>query len=155
MLAMLRGFAAAFVAAVAAAVISSCGYGVIRILVSTGSLERDVYGAFGFTAMYAAYLSARIVLPAIIVAAVPYVLLSMRLHRNSLRYYVASGALIGLGTVVVMVGWRYLHPMPPFHMDADDYFTVFTGVFAGAVAALTFWKVVRPDRLQNQSPSGR
>lgn len=94
MLAMLRGFAAAFIAAVAAAVISSCGYGVFRILVS-GSSERDVYGAFGFTAMYAAYLSARIALPAIVVAAVPYVLLSMKLRRTSLRYYVASGALIG------------------------------------------------------------
>lgn len=154
MRAMLRGFAAAFIAAVAAAVISSCGYGVFRILVS-GSSERDVYGAFGFTAMYAAYLSARIALPVIVVAAVPYVFLSMKLRRTSLRYYVASGALIGLGTVVVMAGWRYLHPMPPFHMDADDYFTVFTGVFAGAVAALTFWKVVRPDRLQNQSLSGQ
>ncbi len=155
MLIILRGFAAALLAAVVVGVITSCGYGEFRILASGGPMATDVYGAFVFLALNAAYLSAKIALLTIIFAAVPYVLLSFRLHRTSLRYYVVSGALIGLGAVAVMTAWRHLYPMPQFRMDSDAYFTALSAILAGAIAALTFWRVVRPDRLQHQVPADR
>jgi hypothetical protein len=152
---ILCGFAAALIAAVAVGMITSCGYGLFRILAARGATTPDLYGAFIFLALNAAYMSAKVAFPTIIIAAAPYVWLSLRLHRTSLGHYVVSGALIGLGAAAVMTAWRYLSPMPPFRMDPDAYFTAVSAILAGAIAALTFWQVARPDRMRHQAPAGQ
>jgi hypothetical protein len=60
-----------------------------------------------FIAMSGAYFSAKLALPTIIIAGVPYFLLFLKLRRGSPQSYVASGALMGLGAFVVMTAWKY------------------------------------------------
>jgi hypothetical protein len=147
---ILKGFVVAFAAAVAVGVLGSVGYGVARILVSPGGSMTDEVGGLVFIAVMAAYLSAKLAVPTIVFGGVPFVLLSFRLRWGSLHSYVVWGAILGIGTFAVMTAWKYLYPMPSFHMDSDTYFTAISTTSAGAVAAFAFWSVVRPDHRLRQ-----
>jgi len=152
--AIIRGLVAAFVMAVVVAVIASCAYGALRLLVAAGPPPDDVGGSFALLAAFAAYYSASIALPTVIIAGIPLALLSLKFQRTSLAIYGMSGALISFAVIVALESWRR-RGGAPFRLDADAYFFAIASLLAGAAAAMSFWKVVRPDRLQHQSLTSR
>lgn len=140
---MSAGLCGAFIAAVLVGVLLSCGYAAILVLVSGAGTE--VGEGLLFIAVNAAYVSVVIALPTVLILALPHVMISSRLHRTSITYYLLSGIIIGLIAAVVVGIRQNALPGPPFHMGMDQYFFVFSAATAGAISALAFWKVARPD----------
>jgi hypothetical protein len=140
---LVTGLAGAFVAAVCASVVLSCGY---ALLLATGNEtgSADVRGGLLFVAVNAAYVSAQLALLAIAVLALPHVIVSQQLRRTSKRYFVLSGMVIGLITIAVAGIWQRRLPGPPFHIGADQYFFVVSAIAAGAVSALVYRKIAYP-----------
>jgi hypothetical protein len=143
------GLFGAFLAAVGVTVILSCGYALLRLR-DVGIVPASELGdGLVFIATSSAYASAERAFLAIVLLALPHVLVSQRLQHTSKKYYVLSGIVIGLIVIVVAEVWRRRFPMPPFHMGADQYFYVFAAIAAGGVSALTYWSIARPDRLRH------
>lgn len=143
------GFGAAFAAAVIITVAMTCAYAAMLLLVhgdGTGLLA-----GFELIAISAGYVSAKIAFAAIILLALPHVIVSNILHRTSARYYLVSGIVLGCVAIGVVGILQRPRIAPPFSMGPDQYFCLAAAVAAGAVSALTFWKVARPDR---ESDSG-
>lgn len=141
---VVAGLCGAFIVAVLVGVLLSCGYATILAFVSgTGT---EVAHGLVFIAVNAAYVSVIIALPTVLILALPHVLISNRLHRTSRTYYLFSGIVIGLIAAVVTGIRQRTLPGPPFHMGSDEYFFVLSTAIAGAVSALAFWKIARPDR---------
>lgn len=138
------GLGGAFVAAVLVAVVMTCGYAGVGVLMSGGGT--DVGSGLMFIAVNAAYVSAIIALPAILILALPHIVVSNRLRRTSRMYYLASGMVIGLVAILVAGIRQRMLPAPPLKMGLDEYFYLLAAAVAGAISALTFWKVARPDR---------
>ena len=140
---LIAGLAGAFVAAVCVCVVLSCGY---ALLVAAGheAASADVASGLLFVAVNAAYVSAQIAFLAIVLLALPHVVVSQRLQRTSRRYFVFSGISIGLIAIAAAGIWQRRLPAPPFHMGADQYFFVVSAIVAGAVSALVYRKIAYP-----------
>jgi len=148
------GLLGAFLAAVGVGIVLGCGYALVPLVIAGKELESPVGDALLFIAANAAYFSAVIAFLAIALIALPHVIISHHLRQSSRKYYLVSGIAIGLLVVVIVGIWQRLRPGPPFHIGSDEYFFTFSAVSAGAVAALTYWKIARPDKLRHQSPPG-
>lgn len=145
-LSIATGLIGAFLAAVGTGIVSSCGYAIIRVLTSGPGAEAKMGEGLAFIAVNAMYVSASIALPTILLAALPHVIISNRLRHSSRKYYLWSGVAIGL-LVVIAVGVRqHMHPGPPLRIGPDEWLFVLSALGAGAIAALVFWIVARPDR---------
>ena len=141
------GLSAAFLAAVCTGTVMSIAYALIEALPYFHDSDLEISGGLWFVAVNAAYVSSSIALPTILLVALPHILVSFRLRRVSMTYYVASGTVIGLAAVIAIELVRQLgYPGPPFRFDADTAFFLVTAATAGAVAAFTFWKTVNPER---------
>ena len=140
---LLAGLAGAFVAAVGACVVLSCGYALL-VAAGHGAALADVGGGFLFVAVSAAFVSGQIALLAIVLLALPHVVISQRLQRTSRRHFVLSGIAIGLIAVAAAGIWQRRLPAPPFHMGADEYFFVISAIAAGTVSALVYRKIAYP-----------
>ena len=152
-LSIAAGLVGAFLAAVCAGIVLSCGYAVMRVLSSGPSATANMGEGLAFIAINAMYVSASLALPTILLVALPHVIISNRLRHFSRKYYLWSGVAIGL-LVVVVVGIRqHLHPGPPVRIGPDQWFFIFSAIIAGALAALIFWNIARPDRSQSQEPA--
>ena len=147
LLAISAGLVCAFVAAVCVGIVLSSCYALIAVLASGAGSETNLSNGLAFTVVSAAYVSASIALPTILFAAVPHIIISYRLRRNSWKYYLVSGIVIALIAVAVVGIRQYALPAPPFHLGRDEYFFIFSAIVAGAISALTFWKVAGPDHL--------
>jgi uncharacterized membrane protein len=141
------GLAGAFLAAVGVTVVLSCGYALLQLSAVHGEAGSDVGDGLLFIATNAAYVSAVMAFLAIVLLALPHVLISQRLQHTSKKYYVLSGIVIGLVVIVVAEIWQRRLPAPPFHMGPDRYFFVVSAIVAGAISALTYWSIARPDQL--------
>lgn len=146
---LVTGLAGAFLAAVGVAVVLSCGYALLQLHDAVGKeAASEVGGGLLFIATNAAYVSAVMAFLAIALLALPHVIISQRLQHTSRKYYVLSGIVIGLVVIVVAGIWQRRLPAPPFHMGLDQYFFVVSAIAAGAIAALAYWSIARPDQLQ-------
>jgi hypothetical protein len=146
---LVTGLAGAFLAAVGVGVILSCGYALLQL----SDVRKETGSEFGsgllFIATNAAYVSAVMASLAIALLALPHVIVSQRLRYTSKKYYVLSGIVIGLVVIVVAEIWQRRLPAPPFHMGSDQYFFAVSAIAAGAVSALTYWSIARPDRVRH------
>lgn len=140
------GLVAAFAAAVAVETLATCAYTTLQVLASGHGLGAAHGGGLAFVALGAAYVSARIALVTVVLIALPYVIISHKLQHVSLIYDVLSGTVIGAGVFMVMILRRFTYPAPPLRMGSDQYFLAISAIVVGAVAALTFWVVARPDK---------
>jgi len=144
---MAVGLAAAFFAAVGVCIAFACGYALLSLPTSKESGAQVADGLL-FIAVSAAYVSAVMAFLAIVLIALPHIIISHRLRHSSRNYYVWSGIAIGLLVVIVAAVHQRLYPGPPFHMGSDEYFYIVSGIAAGAISSLTFWSIARPDRWQ-------
>ena len=142
---LVAGLAAAFVMAVFICVFLSCGYALLRSA-SHAVRATDVGSGVLLVAVSAAYASARLALLAILLLALPHVVISHGLQRTSGGYFVTSGIVIGLIIIAAAELWQRRLPMPPFHMGVDQYFLVALAMAAGAASALVYWKIAYPVR---------
>ena len=143
---LLIGLAGAFLAAVSVVVILSCGYALLQLHDAGKEAASEVGGGLLFIATNAAYVSAVMAFLAIALLALPHAIISQRLGHTSKTYYVLSGVVIGLVVIAVAGIWQRRLPAPPFHMGSDQYFFVVSAIAAGAIAALTYWSIARPDQ---------
>lgn len=143
---LVTGLAGAFLAAVGVGVILSCGYALLQLHDVGKESALEVSGGLLFIATNAAYVSAVMAFLAITLLALPHVIISQRLHHTSKKYYVLSGIVIGLVVIAAAGIWQRRLPAPPFHMGADQFFFVVSAIAAGAIAALTYWSIARPDQ---------
>jgi hypothetical protein len=150
-LAISAGLVCAFLAAVGVGIVLTSFYALIAVLTSGTGAETNLSNGLAFIAVSAGYISASIALPTIIFAAVPHVIVSHRLGHSSWRYYLVSGIIIALIAVAVVGIRQYALPAPTFHLGRDEYLFIFSAIVAGAISALTFWKVARPDHLRGGS----
>lgn len=146
---LVTGLVGAFLAAVGVGVVLSCGYALLQLLAAGKGAGSEVGGGVLFIAINAAYVSAVMASLAIALLALPHVIVSQRLRHTSKKYYVLSGIVIGLVVIVVAGIWQRRLPAPPFHMGSDQYFFVVSAIAAGAMSALTYWSIARPDRLRH------
>lgn len=144
---LVTGLVGAFFAAVGVAVVLSCGYALLQLHGAVGKeAASEVGGGLLFIATNAAYVSAVMAFLAIALLALPHVIISQRLRHTSRKYYVLSGIVIDLVVIAVAGIWQRRLPAPPFHMGPDQYFFIVSAIAAGAIAALTYWSIARPDR---------
>ena len=148
MMKMVTGLAGAFLAAVGVAIVLSCGYALLQLHEVGNEPGSEVGGGLLFIATNAAYVSACLALVAIALLALPHVIVSQRLEHTSKTYYVLSGVAIGLLVIIAAGIWQRRLPAPPLHMGRDQYFFILSAAASGAIAALTYWSIARPDRLQ-------
>jgi hypothetical protein len=146
---LVTGFAGAFLAAVGVGVILSCGYALLQLHDVGNEGASEVGGGLLFIAANAAYVSAVMAFLAIVLLALPLAIISRRLGHTSKTYHVLSGVVIGLVVIVVAGIWQRRLPTPPFHMGSDQYFFVVSAIAAGAIGALTYWIIARPDQLRH------
>jgi hypothetical protein len=146
---LVTGLAGAFLAAVGVSVILSCGYALLQLRDVGKEAGSEVGGGLLFIATNAAYVSAVMAFLAIALLALPHVIISQRLQHTSRKYYVLSGIVIGLVVIVVAEIWQRRLPAPPFHMGSDQYFFLVSAIAAGAISALTYWSIARPDQLRH------
>ena len=146
---LVTGLAGAFLAAVGVGVVLSCGYALLQLHDIGKEAVSEVGGGLLFIATNAAYVSSVMALLAITLFALPHVIISQRLQRTSKKYYVLSGVVIGLVVIMAAGIWQRRFPAPPFHMGSDQYFFVVVAIAAGAISALTYWSIARPDQRQH------
>ena len=140
------GLLAAFGVSVAVETLITCGYAILRVLASGRGLGATQGEGIMLVALAAAYVSARIASATIAFVALPYVIVSSKLKRISLRYYLLSGTEIGAGIFGVMILRRLTYPAPPLRMSGELYFLAISAIISGTSAALTYWMVARPDK---------
>jgi hypothetical protein len=145
---LVAGLAGAFLAAVGVGVILSCGYALLQ-LHDGKEAASEVGDGLLFIATNAAYVSAVMAFLAIALLALPHVIISQRFQHTSREYYVMSGIVIGLVVIVVAGIWQRRLPAPPFHMGRDQYFFMVSAIAAGAIAAMAYWSIARPDRVRH------
>jgi hypothetical protein len=147
------GLIGAFVIAVCAEAMLTLLYTGTWLLAARPIANTDVLDGTSFIVMSAMYVSASIALPAIIFVALPYVVVSNYLGKSSRRYYLCSGLSIGLLVIAVVGIWHLRYPGPPMRLRVDDLFFAVSAMITGAAAALAFWRIARPDRLQQRKPT--
>jgi hypothetical protein len=140
------GLGGAFIAVVVVGVATSCAYVAFRVGVSGKGSIPNASDGFEFVALTAAYISGSVALPTILVVALPFVLISQKLKRTSLTYYLVAGVVISTVVAVLTAARRLLYPAPPFQFGPDEAFLIVVAIAAGGLAALAFWKIARPDR---------
>ena len=140
------GLLAAFGVAVAVETLITCGYAILRILASGRGLGETQGDGMMLVALAAAYVSVRMASVTMVLVALPYVIVSRKLKRISLRYYLFSGTAIGAGVFAVMILRRLTYPAPPLRMSGELVFLAISAIISGTSAALTYWMVARPDK---------
>jgi len=148
---VLVGLVGAFVTAVCTETLLTCGYAGIWLLASQS--VQNTGDGLSFIAITAMYASGSIALPTIILIALPYAVVSNYWRKSSRRYYLWSGLVIGLLAIVAAGIWHYRYPGPPIRADFDMAFFAISSMVTGVIAALAFWLIARPDRLQHQLPA--
>lgn len=149
---LVAGLIGAWMAAIFASTVLSCGY---SLLIAFGDARhipppQVIFSNIELFAAGAAYISGQISIIAIALFALPHVIVSRRLNKTSRKYFVASGAVIGLITVVAVLVWQggFLAPQSP--MGRDEYFLLVTSMVVGAIAAFVYWKIARPVDIRDE-----
>jgi hypothetical protein len=150
------GLLGAWMAAIFVSTVLSCGY---SLLIAFGDARhipppQVIFSNIELFAAGAIYISGQVSIIAITLLALPHVIASRRLNKTSRKYFVASGAVIGLITVVAVLVWQGGFLALQSSMGRDEYFLLVTSMVVGAIAAFVYWKIARPAPKGNQPKRG-
>lgn len=152
----MAGLLGAWMAAIFASTVLSCGYSLLIAFSDARHIppSRVIFSNIELFAAGAAYLSGRISIVAIALFALPHVIVSRRLNKTSRGYFVMSGAVIGLITVVAVLVWQRGFLALQSFIGRDEYFLLVMSMVVGAIAAFVYWKIARPAPQGNQPERG-
>lgn len=110
-------------------------------------LYAALWGGNSGEAFFLFYVGSALAYLIALIAGVPAFLTLRRLRFNGWPAYAAAGASIGLGVYFLFAPRRWIGAvLASDTARADPQFYLSLCALAGALAAIVFWAVVRPDR---------